>query len=221
MSEHNISVQAGQSLRLLTAGKYCDRDIVVTAEGSGGGDGRELDALLDGTLENLNSNVVNVTPHACRGLTNLTAVNLPVATEIGTYSFNGCTNLTSFNAPMLETLGTYALVGSMVTEVAFPHLTSLGEYAFNNCGSLIKADIGMAASVPRYAFGSCKSLTTLIVRKTSGVASLVSTAFNSANFTGYIYVPAALVEDYKTASIWSAHASRIRAIEDYPEVCEN
>ena len=33
MSEINIHVQGGTSKRLLTAGKYCDRDIVVTAQG--------------------------------------------------------------------------------------------------------------------------------------------------------------------------------------------
>lgn len=34
---HNITVEGGSSVRLKTAGKYCDRDIVVTATGSGGG----------------------------------------------------------------------------------------------------------------------------------------------------------------------------------------
>lgn len=38
MSEYNITVDGGTSKRLLTAGKYCDRDIVVTATGGGGGD---------------------------------------------------------------------------------------------------------------------------------------------------------------------------------------
>ena len=33
MSEHNITVDGGSSVRLKTAGKYCDRDIVVTAKG--------------------------------------------------------------------------------------------------------------------------------------------------------------------------------------------
>lgn len=37
MSEHNIVVEGGTSVRLPTAGKYCDRDIIVTAEGGGGG----------------------------------------------------------------------------------------------------------------------------------------------------------------------------------------
>ena len=39
MSEHNITVEGGSSVRLPTAGKYCDRDIVVTATGGGIPDG--------------------------------------------------------------------------------------------------------------------------------------------------------------------------------------
>lgn len=35
MSEFNIKVEGGASVRLPTAGKYCDRNIVVTAEGGG------------------------------------------------------------------------------------------------------------------------------------------------------------------------------------------
>lgn len=34
---HNITVEGGTSVRLPTAGKYCDRDIVITATGGGGG----------------------------------------------------------------------------------------------------------------------------------------------------------------------------------------
>ena len=30
---YNITIESGQSVRLPTAGKYCDRDIIVTAEG--------------------------------------------------------------------------------------------------------------------------------------------------------------------------------------------
>ena len=35
MSTHNITVQGGTSVRLKTAGKYCDRDIIITATGGG------------------------------------------------------------------------------------------------------------------------------------------------------------------------------------------
>lgn len=33
MSEFNITVEGGKSVRLPTAGKYCDRDIIISAEG--------------------------------------------------------------------------------------------------------------------------------------------------------------------------------------------
>ena len=37
MAEFNFSVNGGDSIRLKTAGKYCDRDIVVTGSGGSGG----------------------------------------------------------------------------------------------------------------------------------------------------------------------------------------
>lgn len=36
--KHRISIDGGTSVRLPTAGKYCDRDIVITATGGGGGE---------------------------------------------------------------------------------------------------------------------------------------------------------------------------------------
>jgi hypothetical protein len=39
---HNITIESGKSIRLPTAGKYCDRDIVITAEGGA----EDLDAIL-------------------------------------------------------------------------------------------------------------------------------------------------------------------------------
>ena len=38
MSEFNIEVQGGSSVRLPTGGKYCEKDIIVTASGGGGED---------------------------------------------------------------------------------------------------------------------------------------------------------------------------------------
>lgn len=38
MSELNINIDGGTSTKLLTAGKYCDKDIIITASGGGGGE---------------------------------------------------------------------------------------------------------------------------------------------------------------------------------------
>ena len=217
MSQYDISVQAGQSIRLLTAGKYCDRDIVVT---SGGAIDGQADGLLDGSLTTLNSNVSYIRGYSCRGSTALTTVNLPEVTEIGTYAFTGCSELTSFSAPKVKKIGSYTFSScSKVIELLFPNANLLATYCFQGCTALSKADVGSVSIIPNYAFGNCTNLNTLIVRKTDGVATLQSSAFNSASFDGYIYVPAALVDSYKTATNWTTHASRIRAIEDYPDIC--
>lgn len=47
MSEHNITVEGGSSVRLPTAGKYCDRDIVITAKGGSGGGQVYVDAVVE------------------------------------------------------------------------------------------------------------------------------------------------------------------------------
>lgn len=43
---HKITVESGTTAVLKTAGKYCDRDIEVTATGGGGGTAENLDAEL-------------------------------------------------------------------------------------------------------------------------------------------------------------------------------
>lgn len=48
MNEFNISINGGSSVRLPVAGKYCDRDIVVTANGSAGGGSGGDERLPDG-----------------------------------------------------------------------------------------------------------------------------------------------------------------------------
>jgi hypothetical protein len=61
-------------------------------------------------------------------------------------------------------------------------------------------------------------LTTVILRSESLCTLENVSAFNGtpiASGTGCIYVPAALVNSYKTATNWSSFASKFRALEDY------
>ena len=67
----------------------------------------------------------------------------------------------------------------------------------------------------------CTSLTTLVIRASNMVAAgndaLSAMLKNTpiANGKGYIYVPASLVEAYKSAENWSSVAASFRALEDY------
>lgn len=68
------------------------------------------------------------------------------------------------------------------------------------------------------AFGGCQNLIALTLRGNTLVTLTAASTFNNTPIkdgTGYIYVPRALLEDYKVATNWSAYANQFRALEDY------
>lgn len=177
---------------------------VPTGGGGGGDDSATVAALLSNTLTVLdNSLATSLMSRACQGATKLVTVNLPSVSSAGTYAFYGCSGLTS---------------------IKLPSITSIPTQCFYGCSKLQYADIGISSSIAAQAFNSCSALETLIIRKTNGICSLVNTTAlaNSGIGTGkgFVYVPKALVENYKTATNWSsvATAEQFRAIEDYPEI---
>jgi hypothetical protein len=101
-------------------------------------------------------------------------------------------------------------------------VTAIGDYAFANNTALTRVSFPAVTSISASAFAGCSKLTTVILG-TGSVATLSNaSAFTStliASGTGYIYVPAALVNSYKANSVWATYANQIRAIEDYPEIC--
>ena len=125
---------------------------------------------------------------------------------------------------MLETLGSAAFIHcSALAEVKFPAVLSSGVAvnALRYCSALKKVDFGEINAVKGllgYCLADCKVLEMLVIRNTDQPPA---TAFNNTPIktgTGYIYVPAAMVDAYKSATNWSAYADQIRAIEDYPEI---
>lgn len=175
MSEINITVEGGTSKRLLTAGKYCDRDIVVTAEGGGLG----IADVLGDTLTELDDDTV---------------------TYIRQYGFAYSVNL---------------------AKVRLSKMKIIAPNGFRWCSSLVTIDLPkLTGNVGISCFASCSKLTTLIIgREATSIATLSSTSSFTgtpiASGTGYIYVPAALIDRYKTATNWSTYASQFRALEDY------
>ena len=107
-------------------------------------------------------------------------------------------------------------------------------YSFRACTGLTTVDIGDPTRTDIYttsnsedlyfatnSFNGSSALSTLILRpnivaKLQATGAFTSTPINSG--TGYIYVPSALVDSYKSATNWSSYADQIRAIEDYPEI---
>lgn len=170
----------------------------------GGGDSeKEIAALLENTITELNNSIVtSLRTRACQQCTELVSVNLPSVTKLGSYAFYQCSGL--------ET-------------VKLPKLTSVPTTVFNGCKKLKHADFGQLGYISSHAFNGCSALTELILRKTSSICTLSNVDGVSSTpigkGTGYVYVPSALVDTYKTATNWSTFANQFRAIEDYPDVC--
>lgn len=84
--------------------------------------------------------------------------------------------------------------------------------------------IDIGANVPELlnqTFIGCSALDTLILRGSSvktlgGAAALSGTPIASG--TGFIYVPSALLVDYKADTNWATYADQFRTIEDYPDI---
>lgn len=138
--------------------------------------------------------------------------------------FCKCANLQNVKMDNLEVCSANTFEDcTSLTEVRFPKCKEMYSSAFFRCTSLRYFETGVKCSFLRgNEFRNCTSLTALVLRGTtlssmSNVNCLDGTPIASG--TGYIYVPSALVEDYKVATNWSTFASQFRAIEDYPEIC--
>ena len=116
------------------------------------------------------------------------------------------------------------IVERTVTEYKDNIATRVGKCAFRRCLLLAVVDMPNITYIDENAFNECSALKTLILRRTDSIVTLANANALAntpiAEGTGYIYVPSALVDAYKTDTAWSVYASQIRAIEDYPYVCD-
>ena len=187
-----------------------------------------------------NDRVTSVKYGTFYGDTALTSVSFPNVTSAADYSFYKCSNLKSINIPKLTSASTYAFAYTAPSILYFPELTSASTYTFayitNRCEvnmpklitignstfrdskGIFKADFTAATKIDTLAFYYCNNLETLILRNPDAVCSLTNTSVFTgskiAGGTGYIYVPDALVEDYKAATNWSSFANQIKPLSE-------
>lgn len=162
----------------------------------------------------------------------LTDVNFPLVTKVGNNAFSECINLTSINFPLISgTLGNSSFAACKnLTSVNFPLIDYIGRSAFSGCNNLTSVDFQSAKKIESSAFETCYMLTRIALRSTTVCTLANVSAFKSCYHLhgtvhttynpdglkdGYIYVPSALIEDYKVATNWSTFADQFRALEDY------
>lgn len=183
----------------------------------------DYNLLMDGWQFPKAKTIGNYAFRYCYGLTG--DIVLPnTVTSIGQYSFANCDGMDTFTARGgITTLGTYTFIGASGRVMALRecHLPNLGTgialnlnwgntTAANACQNLEVCDIGKAKSIATNTFANCYKLQTLIMRRTGSVTTCanVSAFLNTplrgrSGLTANIYVPSALIDSYKAASVWT------------------
>lgn len=143
-------------------------------------------------------------------------------------SFMQCTNLENVNFPNLieiTSMRTFSGCGKLKSLV-FPKVVCLhGNINFENCTALEFIDFAspinnyreassqklpLNYNIGQNAFKGCTLLKTLVIRATdipwiiANVNCFANSPFAEGGTGGTVYVPAALIEQYKTATNWSA-----------------
>ena len=163
--------------------------------------------------------VTNIESDAFFRCSKLTSVDFPLVTSIDSSVFKNCSSLISANFPLVTSIESEEFYDcSKLTSVNFPQAISIGGSAFRYCSKLTTVDSPSVTKIGFDTFSSCSRLTTLILRNTNAVCTLGMDALASTPIesgTGYVYVPAALVDSYKAKSGWKTYANQFRALENY------
>ena len=122
-------------------------------------------------------------------------------TAIGSYAFSYCKSLASVSFPAVKTIEDDVFSGCNFTSVDFPSVTSLGSGALRMCENLTSVKIG--SKNPKVCTMSASDV-------------FYNTPIYSGK--GFIYVPDALVEDYKKATNWAFHANQIKPLSEAPTI---
>lgn len=172
-----------------------------------------------GTL--LSTEITKVRYRALYRRESLISIDLPRCTTVGEYAFQYCTSLSNVNLPECTNVDSSAFsYCEKLQNVNIPKCTIIEGFTFEYC-NLKKIDLNVVGKIKVYAFSHCELLECVKILNTETVCALADkSAFRNtpiANGTGYIYVPDALVNDYKKATNWSVYANQIKPLSEYVE----
>ena len=153
---------------------------------------------------------------AFNSCSSLSQVSLPVCSYIGGGAFGYCSSLSQVNLPMCISVWPTAFeYCTSLTQVSLPICESIRVRAFEYCRALSQVNLPMCSDIASAVFRYCSSLSRITIGYSS-VCSLYSTnVFDDTQITsstGSIYVPASLVDAYKSAENWSVYSNIIYPI---------
>ena len=181
-------------------------------------DGLNVTEIGDYSFYNCNNlanietkNVTMVGSYAFNNCSSLTAIDFPVATKIGGRAFLGCTSLLSVNIPNAAFTSAHSSVleGCTKLQTIRNIQGSLANKFLAYCTALESAYLTHVTKfVGAQIFIGCSVLKTVVLPHTalvtlSNVNVFADTPFAAGGTGGTVYVPAALIPEYQTATNWS------------------
>lgn len=160
---------------------------------------------------------------AFQGCDSLMTASFENCSYVGNATFDGCSALTTISIPNCQSVNAYAFRSCHALQsISIPLCTSILSWAFYRCSSLSNVYLSDCKYISGSAFQSCSALMNLTIAGSSVTSLNTYTVFNNtplSNSTytgsfGSIYVPASLVDSYKSASGWKNYSARITAIEE-------
>lgn len=209
-----IEAKTGETYTDLTGGV----NALIAGYGQGGGSGGDTLAwsILDRTVESITVGT-ELTKMGYRALTNasrLHTVNAPYVTVIDTECFAGCSQLKNVNFGTIATIAARtfqnctSLERFVIKSDKKLQLTSGTPGVFQGCTALRYVDLDWCMAMNANTFNNCANLSVVVLRNIERVCALSNiSAFSNTPFAvggtgGTVYVPAALIESYKTATNW-------------------
>lgn len=182
------------------------------------------------TMLTVPNSVIGIAPSACRGNTNLTAVNLSNAYTVHAGAFWACTNLTSITAPEMRFVETNAFSGTAWANTAENELTlgkaylryvgtataidlsgyeSVAPYAFAGNSELTTVDVGNTLlSIGEYAFMGCEALSEVDCSDINAAVGLGDGVFDNVESVT-VYVSHINAEEFLQAESWTPYSDRM------------
>ena len=161
--------------------------------------------------ENVTS-IGNYTFYYCYSLASITIPDS--VTSIGDYAFHHCHSLASIIIPESVTSisnYTFRYCYSLASITIPESVTSIGGYAFDGCYSLASITIpDSVTSIGSYAFSTCYGMRYYDFLACIDIPFLPNTtAFNGIPSDCQMLIPAALYDEWSTATNWSTYANYI------------
>ena len=148
----------------------------------------------------------------CYSLANITIPD--GVTSIGRNAFNGCYSMASITIQdSVTAISNYAFqyCGSLASITIPDGVTAIRDYAFNGCYSLASITIpDGVTSIGRSVFSNCYGIRYYDFSACTDIPTLSSTnAFNGIPSDCQMLIPAALYDEWSTATNWSTYAGHI------------